>query len=151
MSSDQSQTLLSDDVLNQLQVILLRAVLLSQRLPGGDQPIMFPDLSFVLNQTAVILSDDNLVGSVSVAELLKPVRILSRETIEQEAHIHGDLTYLQFRPPELEDNDVWLTLEARIVPQDPDRRALGLSAIRVKFQEVAGRWEVADEPIFFAA
>jgi len=150
MPEVQLQSLPSDEVLRHLQETLLKAVLLSQRLPGGNQPIMFPDLSFILRQPNVVLVDENLVGPVSIEESPTRVRLLSRETLQQEARTQGDITYLRFQPPVGEGNAVRLTLEAKIAARDPDQRILGLSGIQVKFEEVAGQWEAVDEPIFFA-
>lgn len=150
MSKVQSKSSPSDEVIRDLQEMLLKAVLLVQRLPGCNQPIIFPDLSFILNQPTIVLINENLAGTVSIEESPKPVCILSQEALLQEASTQGDINYLRFQTPIVEDNAVRLTLEAKIAPRDPEQRTLGLGGIQVKFQEVEGQWEAADEPIFFA-
>jgi len=150
MPEVQYQALPSDEVLRHLQETLLKAVLLSQALPGLNQPIIFPDLSFILRQPIIILVDENLAGRVTIEQPPKPFRIMSRENLLLEARTKGDITYLCFRPPEGEDKSVKLTLEAKIAPRDPAQLTLGLSGIQVKFQEVAGQWEAIEEPTFFA-
>lgn len=142
--------MLSNDVLRHLQKTLLKVVLLSQGLTGGNQIIKFPDLSFIQRQSTVILIDENLAHPFSIEELPTPIRILSREVILQEARKQGDIVYLRFQPTEREGNAVRLTLEAKIAFRDPDQRPLGLSGIQVKFHEFAGQWEITEEPIFFA-
>lgn len=150
MPEVQLQSLPSGEVLRYLQETLLKAVVLSQPLPGGNQPILFPDLSFIRRQSTVVLVDENLAGPLSIEEPPTPVRILTREALLQEARTQGDITYLRFQPPVREGNVVRLTLEAKIVPHDPTQRTLGLSGVQAKFQEVAGQWEAVEEPIFFA-
>jgi hypothetical protein len=145
-----SPTLSSGEVVRHLQETLLNAVLLSQRLPGGKRQIVFPDLPFILRQPTVVLLEENLAKGISIEDLQKPIRMLSREALVQEARIQGDITYLRFQPVQREGRVVQLTLEAKIAPRDPVQHTLGLSGIQVKFQEVAGQWEVVDEPVFFA-
>jgi hypothetical protein len=150
MSKAQLQSLPSDEVLRQLQETLLKAVLLSQPLPGSSQPIVFPDLSFIQHQPTIIVLDENLAGPMLIEEVPTPIRRLRRETLRQEASTQGDITYLSFRPSTLEGNAVQLTLEAKIAPRNLKQRVLGLSGIQAKFEEFEGHWEVVDEPIFFA-
>lgn len=150
MPEVQSQSLPSDEVLRQLQETLLKAILLKERLPGGNQPIMFPDLSFILGQPTIVLVDENLAGPVTIEQPPKPIRIMSREDLLLEARTKGDIAYLLFRPPQGEDKSVKLTLEAKIAPCDPTQLTLGLSGVQVKFQKVTGQWEAIEEPAFFA-
>lgn len=139
-----------DEVLGHLQETLLKAVLLREFLPGGRQPVMLPDLAFVLRQSTVFLSDENLARSVSLEGLPVSVRVLSPEALAEEARIQGDIAYLRFQPEEKEGDTVGLTLQARIVPQDAARHALGLSGVQARFRQIEGRWEITDEPVFFA-
>lgn len=140
----------SDEALGQLQETLLRAVLSRDFLPGGRQLVEMPDLSFVLRQPTVLLSNENLARSLLLEELPVPIRIISPEGIVEEARASGDIAYLRFQPAQEEGEAVRLTLEARIVPQDPGLHALGLSGVQVVFRQVDGRWETVDEPRFFA-
>jgi len=130
--------------------MLLRSVLSREALPGSRQPVEMPDLSFVLRQSPVLLSNENLASSVSLEGLPVPVRVLSQEEIVEEARERGDTAYLRFQPAQEEGDAVRLTLEARILPQDPGSLALGLSGVQVRFQQADGQWETADEPSFFA-
>ena len=141
----------SDEALGQLQQTLLRAVLSRDFLPGGRQPVEMPDLSFVLRQPTVLLSNENLARSLSLEELPVPIRVIPPEGIVEETRASGeDIVYLRFQPSQEEDGVVRLTLESRIVPQDPGVRALGLSGIQANFRRVEGGWEIIDEPRFFA-
>jgi hypothetical protein len=139
-----------DEVLGHLQQMLLQAVLSRGFLPGGRQPVEMPDLSFVLRQPTALLSNENLARSLSLEELPVPMRVIAPEDIAEEAHVSGDIAYVRFQPAQEEDGTVRLTLQARIVPQDPGVHPLGLSGVQVGFQNVAGRWETVDEPAFFA-
>jgi hypothetical protein len=141
----------SEEVLGHLQKTLLTAVLSRGFLPGGRQPLELPDLSFVLHQPTVLLSNENLARSVSLEGFSVPVRVLAPEEVVEEARSSGDTAYLQFGPAQEEGETVGLTLQARIVPQDPDLRALGLSGVQVRFRQAQDRWEAVDEPIFFAS
>jgi hypothetical protein len=141
---------LPDEVLGHLQETLLRAVLSRGSLPGGRRPVEFPDLSFVLRQPTVLLSNENLARSVSLEGSPVPVRVLSQEAIVEEARERGDTAYLRFQPAQQEGDAVIVTLEARIAPQDPGVHALGLGGVQVRFQQVDGRWETVNEPRFFA-
>ena len=140
----------TDDTLRQLQAALLKAVLRGEPLPGGDQPVTLPDLAFVLRQPAVFLSDENLAGPISVEGAPRPVRVLSPEELAEEARGQGDVAYLRFGSAEREGDEVRLTLEARIASGDPQRRALGLSGLQVRFRREGDRWEVAADPASFA-
>jgi hypothetical protein len=151
MPEFESQETLSDDVIRRLQESLMRAVLLGQCLPGSDQPVKFPDITFISRQTSVVVADENLAGPISIGELSIPIRVLSREALMQEARVQGDVFFFQFRPPEIEDNEIQLALELRIAAKDPSHRPLGLSGIIARFRNLAGKWEIVDEPTFFAA
>jgi hypothetical protein len=146
----ESGSKLSDEVLGHLQETLLRSVLSREALPGGRRPVEMPDLSFVLRQSTVLLSNENLASSVSLEGLPVPVRVLSQEEIVEEARERGDTAYLRLQPAQEEGDAVRVTLEARIVPQDPGSLALGLSGVQVRFQQADGQWETVDEPRFFA-
>ena len=151
MPKYQLQSIMPDEVLGQLQELLLKAVLLGQQLPGTDQPIRFPDLPFILRQSPVLLIDENVANSISIKEVSTPVRILSQETLLQEARTRGDITYLHFQPLRVEDDIVQLTIEAKICPRNPGQPILGLSGVQVMFQKVSGEWQVVGEPIIFSS
>ncbi|MGI2908101.1 hypothetical protein [Tolypothrix sp. VBCCA 56010] len=149
MSVSHLQSTVSDEVLGQLQELVLKAILLGQRLPGIDRSVRFPDLPFVLQKSTVTLIDENLANSVSIAEISVPVRNLSQEALLEEAREQGDIAYLRFQPPGIEDNVVRLTLEAKVCPHDSSQPVLGLSGIQVTFQKVSGNWQVVNEPVLF--
>lgn len=150
MAGVQSELHLPDEALGQLQGTILRAVFSRQRLPGSQQPIQFPDLSFILRQSTIFLVNENLAESFSFTDSLKPVRILSSEALRREAQLQGDIAYLRFQTPQVENNVVRLTLEAKIASSDTNQQPLGLSGMQVRFQEVACQWKAVEEPIFFA-
>ena len=139
-----------DEALGQLQEMLLRAVLSRDFLPGGRQLVEMPDLSWVLREPTVLLSNENLAGSLLLEELPVPIRITSPEDIVEEARASGDIAYLRFHPAQEEGEVVRLTLEARIVPKDPGLHALGLSGIQANFRQDDGGWQTIDEPLYFA-
>lgn len=150
MSVSHLQSTVSDEVIGQLQELVLKAILLGQRLPGIDRSVRFPDLPFVLQKSTVTLIDENLANSVSIAGISVPVRILSQEALLEEAREQGDIAYLRFQPPGIEDNVVRLTLEAKVCPHDSSQPVLGLSGIQVTFQKISGNWQVVNEPILFS-
>jgi hypothetical protein len=43
-----------------------------------------------------------------------------------------------------------VTLEAKIIPQDPRQHTLSLSGVQVKFRMIDGQWVTVEEPRFFA-
>jgi len=141
---------LPDEALGHLQETLLRAVLSRESLPGGGQPVDLPDLPFVLRQPAVFLSNENLAGSLSLEALPVPVHILSQEDMVEEARESGDRAYLHFQRTQEEGDAVRVTLEAKIIPQDPGQHALGLSGVQVKFRKVDGQWVTVEDPRFLA-
>lgn len=150
VTEDEQSPVVAGEVLGLLQVTLLKAVLLSRPLPGADRPTHFPDLSFVLSQPPVLLVKENLMPPLENQAWPVPMRLISPETLEEEARAQGDLTYLRFQAPVSADDRALLTLEARVAPQNPQRSSLGLSGIQATFQQVGGRWEVVDEPLYFA-
>lgn len=145
------QSRLSQEEIGELQGILLTAILSSQPLPGTDKPVNFPDLAMILAQANVTLADENLGGDVQVKGSPKAVQILSSDELREQARTGGDLTYLHFQPPEVGDDTVGLTLEGRIIPRNPDQRALGLSTIQIRFHKVGGHWLVQGDPMFSAS
>lgn len=137
-------------MLGEIQRRLLDALLSGEILPGASGPLWFPDLSFVLRHPAVALLSDNLAEDLSVEQLARPVRIVSLDTLQREAHLAGDIAYLRFHPAETEGDMTRLTLEARIVPRDPALHPLGLGGLQIRFRRVGDHWAVAEEPIYFA-
>ncbi len=151
MSDDPSHSHLPAEVLAHLQEAMLKAVLLNEPLPGGQDMVMFPDLAFVLRQPTIILVDENLMGHIAVEGSPKAIRVLSREALLRQARDEGDVVYLRFQPARREGDALWLTLEAKIASPDPRQPTLGLSGMQARFQEKAGQWGVVEVPIFFAA
>jgi hypothetical protein len=133
-----------------LQELVVKAVLLGLPLPGRTRVIRFPDLSFILNQNTIFLVDENLFGQISLEEPPRPVRILSVEDLKQESQYRGDIAYLRFQPPKVGDDEIQLTMEAKIATRDPNKQTLGLSSIHVKFVKIEGTWIVVDDPVFSA-
>ena len=137
-------------VLLEFQELLLRAVLLGQLLPGQTEPVRLPDLSFVLREPVIYLLDEHLAGSVTLSDLAKPLRTLTVEEVTTLARRQGDIPYLHFLAPEATEDEVRLTLVARIVAQDPNKRALGLSGVQVTFVHRETGWTVAADPVYSA-
>jgi hypothetical protein len=150
MTGVQSESHLPDKALGQLQGTILRSVFSRQPLPESQQSIQFPDLSFILRQSTIFLVNENLAESFSFTDSPKPLRILSLESLRREAQFQGDISYLRFQAPQVENNVVRLTLEAKMASSNPNQQLLGLSGMQVRFQEVACQWKAVDEPIFFA-
>jgi hypothetical protein len=134
-----------------LQGLFLRATLLGIPLPGSSQPIRFPDLSFVTEQPSIFLIDQNLAGPIEFSGGPKPLRILSVDAMRKEGEQRGEVAYLQFAPPQINDDEVGLTLAARISARTPAVGDLGLSAIHARFRNVGGHWQLAQEPVVSAA
>ena len=137
--------------LRYLAEAMLRAIVSGEPLPGRDEPIRFPDLAFVLNQPNVIVVNENLPGFPPSLKLSKPVQIVPRQLLHQQARDAGDVTYLQLRPPQVKGDTVQLTLEAKIAAADPHRPSLGLSSLQVTFKKVGGKWQALNEDRSFAA
>lgn len=135
-----------------LQETLLKAALLNQPLPGSERPLRLSDLAFILRHPHIYLSDENLAGKISVEGLPQPLRVMTRENLEEEARQSGDVAYLHFQPAEeTEDGAIRLTLEGKLALQDTSQHPLGLSSIQVKFRKVGARWESTDEPVAMAS
>lgn len=138
-------------ILLQLQETLLEAILSGKPLPGLTGPTRFPDLSFLLRQPVIYLLDVNLAGPARVNTSHGLVRTLSEEALMKEADKQGDITYLQFQPPDVADGEITLALGATIAPRDPNQQRAGLSTIVVKFIKIANEWKVVDEPASLSA
>lgn len=134
-----------------LQELIVKAILLGQPLPGRTQPIRFPDLSFIVSQQSIFLVDENLFGQISLDKSPRPIRIISVEDLRQESQYRGDIAYLRFQPPEVSDDEVQMTIEAKIATRDPNKLTLGLSNFQVKFVKVEGEWKVVEDPVFSAS
>lgn len=138
------------DVILNLQELLLRAVLLGQLLPGQSESVRLPDLSFVLREPVIYLAEENLAGSVTLTDLAKPLRTLTVDEVNTLARQHGDIPYLYFLAPEAKDDEVRLTLVARIAAQDPNKQPLGLSGVHVIFVHIETGWKVMEDPVYSA-
>jgi hypothetical protein len=144
-------TMPSRDEVRYLQELLMRAVITGQSLPGMNRPLRFPDLGFIMRQSAIYLSDENLGGPISLEGSPLPLRILSRESLVKEARARNqDIAYLAVSYRALDENMLQLTLEGRITPHDSKQPQLGLSSVHLVFRKVAGKWEVVGEPSFSA-
>lgn len=142
--------MLSDQILLQLQIVVLKAVLLGEPLPGQHQPVRFPDLPFVTRQPAIYLLDRNLSGPITIEGYPRPIRILPLDSLLRESQTRGDdIAYLQFQPPEMVGDAVRLVLEAKIATR-LNHSHLGLSNLQVLFTKTEAGWQVLDEPINMA-
>jgi hypothetical protein len=145
-----SQLGVSSEVVGYLQKIMLNAVIGRSNLPGGDKPVMLPDMEFLLHQFTIIVADENLADPIGIKKSQNHFNILSQDAIQKEASGKIDITFLRFQPPKRVNNSIQLTLELKMAPHDPNQHVLGLSGLSVKFQEIDGKWEIVDEPLFFA-
>lgn len=145
-----SETYVSDDELAYLQRMLLAAFLLRKPLFDSPSPISFPDLSYVLSQPELIILSENLVRPVSIEDAPLPIRIMSVEEMKLETEREGDRVYLLFRPAERIGKSVRLSIDVGIATKDPQKHPLGLGGAQVRFEKLAGKWTVVDEPTFFA-
>jgi hypothetical protein len=138
------------DVILSLQELLLRAVLMGHLMPGQNEPVRLPDISFFQREPVVYLAKENLAGPVSLTDLEKPLRTLTVDEVKSLAHQQGNIPYLQFLEPEVTDDEVRLTLVAMIASQDPKNQALGLSGVHVIFVNVGAGWEIKEDPVYSA-
>jgi len=143
-------TMSDGETLRHLQPLLLRAILLGEPLPGSGQSLSVPDLRFVLRQPAILLSSENLAGSVSLEGLPKPLHVLSAEELTEESRKQGEVAYLRFQPAKQKADTVQLTIEARLATADTERTPLGLGGTQVVFQRVGDEWTVATPPASYA-
>ena len=143
--------LLYKDIIGYLQTILIESVLLCHPLPGSDQPVVFPDLSFVTQAQTVLLADENLFMTESFDQLPFTVEILKSEVLRKrvEEQTEENVAYLRFRQPEAENNIILLTLEVRILSKR-HKKSMGLSGMNAKFEKINDKWQLVEEPIFFA-
>jgi hypothetical protein len=150
MSKRQEQRL-SASVIGQLQEALLKAVLLREPLPGVSQPLAFADLAFVLNQPEILVSNEHVAGPIAINDAPRSVRVLSPSDIAKLVrHATGDVVFLRFQQPEVANDTVGLTLEAKLVPRDGGQQPLGLSGVQVRFRKIGGRWQADEPPAHFA-
>jgi hypothetical protein len=147
---DGAKAMASNEVLLKLQESMVKAVLLGQSLPGHDQPIKLPDLEFVTRQQFIYLVDTGLATGFALQGLPKPLKIVSVDTLRQEAQQSGEIAYLQFHVNEATESAIDLRLEARIASSDPQRGELGLSSVQVKFSKQGDQWKAVDPPLYSA-
>jgi len=148
---DSAQPRISDRDVRELQETLLKSVLTGEPLPGSVGSVNLPDLSFITRQPQVLLSDANISGPLKVPGLNKPLRTVSVDALRERSRTEGDLAYLQFEPPEIDDDSVRLTLAGQVASADPRRAPLGLSAVRVRFRKTGDQWEAVDGPVISAS
>jgi hypothetical protein len=135
--------------LAELQRLLLGAVLRGDMLPGSNEPLRFPDLSFVLAQPEILLVDENLAGVPELDDPPKPIRVVSADELEAERE-GDDLVYLHFGPADERDDGVRIALEARIRSGREARPAMGLGGVLARFERVGSGWQLAEPPQFVA-
>jgi|SRR6478672_9995662 hypothetical protein len=130
-----------------LQSRVLDAVLSGTALEPDGAPIQFPDLVFLRRHPVVYVLDENLGGALDTHE---DVRVVPTAELHEAAREQGDIGYFHFRPADLADRTVRLTLEGKLMSAQSDR-ALGLSSIQVTFEQANGQWHAAGAPTLFAA
>jgi hypothetical protein len=138
-----SRARVSQKEIGELQKRLAKLLLTGQ--------LHFPDAAFLQRQPAVLIDDENVARSLSPGGLPKPLRVLSRDTIQGEARAQGDLAYLHFQPPTVKGNEVQFTLQAKIAPRDGAQRTMGLSTVQVTFRRVGKRWDLVGQPVLSAS
>jgi hypothetical protein len=148
--NESTPTMVANHILGYLQALTLRATLLSETLPGTDQPIHFPDLPLITQRKPVILLDDNLAPHTSLNTGSIPIRVLPKDEVLALAALGNDIVYLHFQPPQFQENTIHLSLQAGIFSSDPSKQRLGLSGMRVGFKKENDHWEVFDGPVYFA-
>jgi hypothetical protein len=134
------------EALLELQESLLRSVLEGRPLPGREQAFAFPDRGFLLQQPELLLADENLAPGLSLEGLRPPLRVVPAGQLGA----GGDAVYLRFGPAEGDDQRLQLTLEAGIAATG-ERRAAGLSAVRVGFRRDGGAWVADGDPVMWAS
>lgn len=127
----------SPGVVAELQRAVLRAVLSRAPLPGGTDPVAFPDLQFVAAQGRALVLDENFASDAGTD---LPVQVVSRQELAREAGERGQVGYLHFRPPSVHGGEVRLTLQAALATGEPDQRQTGLSGMQFVMREEGGRW-----------
>jgi hypothetical protein len=150
MPPNRRNTTLADRVIAHLQQLLLEAVLTGKPLPGADQPIRLPDLTFNLHQQVLIVLADNLAGTLSIESSPKPIHILSRDSFVERARSHGPLTALHFQPTQVEDNDIGLTVEVLLAQRDAKQPVVKLSSAHARFQKNEDHWKAVGGPVLMA-
>lgn len=123
--------------IGELQQSVLRAVLSRAPLPGGGEPVSFPDLQFVTAGGTAMVLDENFHGA---AESGEGIRVVSRDELAREAGERGQVGYLRFQPPTVDGREVRLTLEAHLAGTDPAERAAGLAGMQFVLRDEGGRW-----------
>lgn len=138
------------DTIAQLQSIMLSCVLHQRPLPGLTRPVQFPDLAFITEAPAVLISDDNVPSEFDAEDFDRPVKVMPESEIREEATRAGDHAYVRFQPAEELDGQIRIVMEVRIAPVEPDIQTLGLGGIRATFvRQPNGDWEAAEPPAMF--
>ena len=140
----------SQATISQLQSTLLTSVLRQQPLPGGDAPVRFPDLAWIIDPPTLLVAAENIAGELKLAETGKATTIMPEAEIRNLAAREGDHAYVYFQPASEQDNQITLVIEVRLAPSEPDIKPLGLGGIRARFARTpSGTWEVAEPPAVF--
>ena len=143
-------SVITPESISNLQELLLRAILVGGTLPGHPEPIDFPDLHLLMRKPEIYLAQENLADEVALDELGKPLLIMSMPDLENLARQRGNTPYLAFLPPVESENEVQLTLVARIAPQAASTEPLGLGGVQITFSDSQGAWAVSKEPVYVA-
>ena len=140
---------MSEQDLIQLKEMVLNAVINQETLPGSDQPVMFPDLPLLLDQSAFYLLDKHIKNPGFVKRLNKPVLLTSNDFLAQEATKKGKLLYLQVQEKEPGNNTVVLTVESRVMSSD--KQSYTLSSMQFRLQKIKNEWRVVEHPTSMSA
>jgi hypothetical protein len=128
---------------------MLEAILLDRPLPGAGRAPAYGDRGFLESRPEIVLVDENLAEGLSLDGFPQPVRRLSRAELRGEAQRVGQLPYLRFAAPELDDGAVRLTLETHVASADP-AGDISLGVVKATFRRLDGRWEIEGDAISVA-
>ena len=138
MSDSSAAPVPSPQQIGELQRSVLRAVLSRSPLPGGREPVAFPDLQFVKGEGDTLVLDENFQGAAEGGE--GGVRVVSREELAREAGARGPVGYLQFQPAAVQGGEVRLTLEAKLAAPNPGEKPQGLAGMQFVLRDEGGQW-----------
>jgi len=142
-------SLITTEELAQLKLAVLNSVLNDKPFPGSDIILRFPDLPFVLTQTAVYLADEEVKETVLLEKLNKPLQLVTEEKLK-EITTQGKTIFFKFRPEKAAENAFLLSLDASVYSSIQERTSI-LSSLRIKFQKEEGSWVLKESPTFLSA
>ena len=137
----------SGQTITELQSLLLTSVLRQTPLSGQSEPVHFPDLAFLTEAPAVLVSEDNVPGELALEGVDQAVEVVPESEIRDAAR-SGDRAYVRFQPAEQIDGRTRIRMEVRMAPREPEIPPLGLGAVSATFvRRPDGTWEVTEPPM----